>query len=150
MQHPPYEQNRLAKALISSVISLFFVLVDYFPYIDTIILLLNFVRSIILTDMRTLINFVAENFFRKPPVRNPPAFLPRPLLRAGISRGRANPFPRQIVSPCLVRISIFNHLDFARNSFELCPTNTAKIENRNRKPKWGRHEVPTQMDSQKS
>ena len=35
--------------------------------------------------------------------------------------------PRQIVSPCLVRISIFNHLDFARNSFELCPTNTAKI-----------------------
>ncbi|MCX6788254.1 MAG: hypothetical protein NTZ36_00005, partial [Candidatus Jorgensenbacteria bacterium] len=35
--------------------------------------------------------------------------------------------PRQIVSPCLVRISIFNHLDFARNSFELCPTNTAII-----------------------
>jgi|GEM_PF-4700604 len=32
--------------------------------------------------------------------------------------------PRQIVSPCPVRISIFNHLDFARNSFELCPTNT--------------------------
>jgi len=31
--------------------------------------------------------------------------------------------PRQIVSPCRVR---FNHLDFARNSFELCPTNTAK------------------------
>src|SRR3989344_6471284 len=37
--------------------------------------------------------------------------------------------PRQIVSPCLVRISSFNHLDFARNSFELCPTNTAKIRN---------------------
>jgi len=55
--------------------------------------------------------------------------------------------PRQIVSPCLVRISIFNHLDFARKTFELCPTNTAKIENRNRKPKWGRHEVPTQMYS---
>jgi len=30
--------------------------------------------------------------------------------------------PRQIVSPCRVR---FNHLGFARNSFELCPTNTA-------------------------
>ena len=30
--------------------------------------------------------------------------------------------PRQIVSPCRVR---FNHLDSARNSFELCPTNTA-------------------------
>src|SRR3990167_3101646 len=37
--------------------------------------------------------------------------------------------PRQIVSPCRVRISSFNHLDFARNSFELCPTNTAKWEN---------------------
>src|SRR3989344_5058145 len=33
--------------------------------------------------------------------------------------------PRQVVSPCRVRISSFNHLDFARNSFELCPTNTA-------------------------
>lgn len=30
--------------------------------------------------------------------------------------------PRHIVSPCRVR---FNHLDFARNTFELCPTNTA-------------------------
>jgi len=55
--------------------------------------------------------------------------------------------PRQIVSPCRVHFISFNHLDFARNSFELCPTNTAKIENRNRKPKWGRHEVPTQMYS---
>ncbi len=45
------------------------------------------------------------------------------------------------------RALAFSHLDFARNSFELCPTNTAKIENRNRKPKWGRHEVPTQMYS---
>ena len=35
--------------------------------------------------------------------------------------------PRQIVSPCRVRISSFNHLDFARNSFELCPTNTAVL-----------------------
>ena len=34
--------------------------------------------------------------------------------------------PRQIVSPCRVLFSSFNHLDFARNSFELCPTNTAK------------------------
>jgi len=31
--------------------------------------------------------------------------------------------PRQIVSPCRV---LFNHLDFARNSFELCPIHTAK------------------------
>jgi len=35
--------------------------------------------------------------------------------------------PRQIVSPCRVRFSNFNHLDSARNSFELCPTNTAKV-----------------------
>ncbi len=33
--------------------------------------------------------------------------------------------PRQIVSPCRVLFNSFNHLDFARNSFELCPTNTA-------------------------
>ncbi len=33
--------------------------------------------------------------------------------------------PRKIVSPCRVHFISFNHLDFARNSFELCPTNTA-------------------------
>ena len=36
--------------------------------------------------------------------------------------------PRQIVSPCRVRISIFNRLDFARNSFELRPIHTANWE----------------------
>ena len=41
--------------------------------------------------------------------------------------------PRQIVSPCLVRISSFNHLDSARNSFELCPEHTASWENANLK-----------------
>ena len=55
--------------------------------------------------------------------------------------------PRQIVSPCRVRISNFNHLDFARNSFELCPTNTAKIGNRFLKPKWGRREAPSVLYS---
>ena len=35
--------------------------------------------------------------------------------------------PRQIVSPCRVRFSNFNHLDFARNSFELCPIHTATV-----------------------
>ena len=54
--------------------------------------------------------------------------------------------PRQIVSPCRVR---FNHLDFARNSFELCPIHTAKIENRNRKLKWGRAASATQTHSRK-
>ncbi|PIZ68349.1 hypothetical protein COY12_00300 [Candidatus Roizmanbacteria bacterium CG_4_10_14_0_2_um_filter_33_96] len=64
--------------------------------------------------------------FRKPPVRNPPAFL-----------------PRQIVSPCRVRISSFNHLGFAQKMFEHQSKNTAKIENRNQKPKYGRREAPT-------
>jgi len=55
--------------------------------------------------------------------------------------------PRQIVSPCRVHFISFNHLDFARNSFELCPTNTAKIENRNRKQKCGRREAPSVLNS---
>ena len=92
-------------------------------------------------------DFVAAEF---PKTRSPkPARIPPQTPPAGGKSAEAGRIlsPRQIVSPCLVRISIFNHLDFARNSFELCPTNTAKIENRNRKPKWGRHEVPTQMYS---
>jgi len=36
--------------------------------------------------------------------------------------------PRQIVSPCRVRIISFNHLDFARNTFELCPEHTAYVK----------------------
>jgi len=96
--------------------------------------------------------FVKESpceFFRKKESRRNPARIPPQTPPAGGKTAEAGRIrnPRQIVSPCLVRISIFNHLDFARNSFELCPTNTAKIENRNRKPKWGRHEVPTQMYS---
>src|SRR3990167_1740598 len=55
--------------------------------------------------------------------------------------------PRQIVSPCLVRISSFNHLDFARNSFEFCLTNTANFGNPFLKQKWGRREAPTQRHS---
>ena len=55
--------------------------------------------------------------------------------------------PRQIVSPCRVRINSFNHLDFARNSFELCPTNTAKIGNRIPKQKCGRREAPSVPNS---
>ena len=55
--------------------------------------------------------------------------------------------PRQIVSPCRVRISSFNHLDFARNSFELCPTNTAKIRNSNFRQKYGRREAPSVLHS---
>jgi len=78
------------------------------------------------------------------PARIPPQTPPAGGKSAEAGRIRN---PRQIVSPCRVLFSSFNHLDFARKTFELCPTNTAKIENRNRKPKWGRHEVPTQMYS---
>jgi len=91
--------------------------------------------------------FVAAEFPKTPspkPARIPPQTPPAGGKSAEARRIHS---PRQIVSPCLVRISIFNHLDFARKTFELCPINTAKIENRNRKPKWGRHEVPTQMYS---
>src|SRR3989338_7730600 len=49
-------------------------------------------------------------------------------------------------SPKPVRIPNFNHLDFARNSFELCPTNTAKIRNSNFRQKYSRHEVPSVLN----
>ena len=91
--------------------------------------------------------FVAANFPKTPnpkPARIPPQTPPAGGKSAEAGRIHS---PRQIVSPCLVRISSFNHLDFARNSFEIRPIHTAKIGNRNWKPKWGRHEVPTQMYS---
>ncbi|MHB1316849.1 MAG: hypothetical protein ACYCZW_03255 [Minisyncoccota bacterium] len=40
-----------------------------------------------------------------------------------------------------------NPADFVRNTFELRPIHTAKIGNRNQKPKWGRREAPTQTHS---
>ncbi len=68
----------------------------------------------------------AEKFLESVPK---PALIPPQTPPAGgktVEAGRIHS-PRQIVSPCRVR---FNHLDFARNSFELCPTNTAKNRNR--------------------
>ena len=93
-------------------------------------------------------DFVVADFFPKTPSPKPARIPPQTPPAGGKSAeaGRIHS-PRQIVSPCLVHISIFNHLDFARNSFELCPTNTAKIENRNRKQKCGRHEVPSVLNS---
>ena len=78
-----------------------------------------------------------------------PARIPPQTPPAGGKKAEAGQFhsPRQIVSPCLVRISIFNHLDFARNSFELCPTNTAKIRNSNFRQKYGRREAPSVLNS---
>ena len=93
-------------------------------------------------------NFSVSANFKKEAIPKPARIPPQtPPAGGKTAEARRIHSPRQIVSPCLVRISIFNHLDFARNSFELCPTNTAKIENRNRKPKRGRHEVPAQMYS---
>jgi len=40
-----------------------------------------------------------------------------------------------------------NPADFVRNTFELPPIHTAKIENRNWKPKWGRAAGATQTHS---
>ena len=71
---------------------------------------------------------LAENFFLKTPSPNP-ARIPSQTLPCGrkISRGRANPNPRPNVSPCRVLFSSFNHLDSARNNFELCPVSTATV-----------------------
>src|SRR3989344_1248167 len=68
------------------------------------------------------------------PARIPPQTPPAGGKRAEAGRIHS---PRQIVFPCRVR---FNHLDFARNSFELCPTNTANWENANlqRQPRAAR------------
>ena len=43
--------------------------------------------------------------------------------------------------------AISRHQDYQQNTFELRPIHTAKIENRNQKPKWGRREAPTQTHS---
>ena len=92
-------------------------------------------------------NFVAAEFSKTPSPK--PARIPPQTPPAGGKSAEAGRIqnPRQIVSPCRVRFSIFNHLDFARNSFELCPTNTAKIRNSNFRQKYGRHEVPSVLNS---
>ena len=83
---------------------------------------------------------------KKKESRRNPARIPPQTPPAGGKPAEAGRIlsPRKIVSPCRVR---FNHLDFARNSFELCPTNTARNRNRILKLNRGRHEVPTQMYS---
>ena len=78
------------------------------------------------------------------PARIPPQTPPAGGKSAEAGRIRN---PRQIVSPCRVHFISFNHLDFARNSFELCPTNTATNRNSNFRKKYGRHEVPSVLNS---
>jgi len=68
-------------------------------------------------------------------VQNPAHIPPQTPLVGGKSAEAGRILsPRQIVSPCRVRISIFNHLDFTQNSFELCPTNTATTHENGREP----------------
>ena len=76
--------------------------------------------------MRILFNnFVAAEFPKTPSPK--PARIPPQTPPAGGKTAEAGRIlsPRQIVSLCRVLFNSFNHLDFARNSFELCPTNTA-------------------------
>src|SRR3989344_4898298 len=92
-------------------------------------------------------DFVAAEFPKTPspkPARIPPQTPPAGGKSAEAGRIHS---PRQIVSPCRVLFSNFNHLDFARNSFELCPTNTAKIRNSNFRQKYGRREAPSVLHS---
>src|SRR3989338_7206480 len=71
-------------------------------------------------------DFVAAEF-PKPPSPKPARIPPQTPPAGGKSAeaGRIHS-PRQIVSPCRVLFSSLNHLDFSRNSFELCLTNTAR------------------------
>ena len=64
---------------------------------------------------------------KKKESRRNPARIPPQTPPAGGKSAEAGRIlsPRQIVSPCRVLFSSFNHLDFARKTFELCPTNTA-------------------------
>ena len=92
-------------------------------------------------------DFVAAEFPKTPspkPARIPPQTPPASGKSAEAGRIRN---PRQIVSPCRVLFNSFNHLDFARNSFELCPEHTARKRNRVRMQKYGRHEVPSVLSS---
>ena len=91
--------------------------------------------------------FVAAEFPKTPspkPARIPPQTPPAGGKSAEAGRIHS---PSQIVPPCRVLFSSFNHLDFARKTFELCPTNTAKIRNSNFRQKYGRHEVPSVLHS---
>src|SRR3989338_5383997 len=88
-------------------------------------------------------DFSEKDLANPKPARIPPQTPPAGGKSAEAGRIHS---PRQIVSPCLVR---FNRLDSARNSFELCPTNTAKNRNSNFRQKYGRREAPSVLHSPK-
>ena len=72
-------------------------------------------------------DFIAAEFPKTPspkPARIPPQ---TPSCGREISRGRANPFPPDILfRPAESILVVLIIWIFARNSFELCPTDTAK------------------------
>ena len=85
----------------------------------------------IITTFHSFLN--AAEFPKTPSPK--PARIPPQTPPAGGKSAEAGRIqnPRQIVSPCRVLFNSFNHLDSARNSFELCPTNTSA--------KWGTPKV---------
>ncbi len=95
----------------------------------------------------TISDFVAAEFPKTPSPK--PARIPPQTPPAGGKSAEAGRIlsPRQIVSPCRVRISNFNHLDFARNSFELCTMNTAIFRKGFQNQKYGRREAPSVLHS---
>ena len=86
-------------------------------------------HNIILPKYLAFVKNSPCEFFRKKESRRNPARIPPQTPPAGGKSAEAGRIhsPRQIVSPCRVHFISFNRLDFARNSFELCPTNTAKF-----------------------
>ena len=108
----------------------------------------NFNDQLIIFGIFWLLFFV-RTFLEKMERFGNPARIPPQTPPAGGKSAEAGRIhsPRQIVSPCRVHFISFNHLDFARNSFELCPTNTASNRNSNFRQKYGRHEVPSVLNS---
>src|SRR3989344_8532999 len=92
-------------------------------------------------------DFIAAEF-PKPPSPNPARIPPKtpPAGGKSVEAGRIQN-PRQIVSPCRVLFSSFNHLDFARKTFELCSIHTAKFQNGFLERKLGRGLGATLMHS---
>jgi len=86
-------------------------------------LLVNNTKTKVARQFSTGTKFGSEKGKVQKPARIPPQTPPAGGKKAEAGRIQN---PRPIVSPCRVRIISFNHLDFARNSFELCPTNTAE------------------------
>ena len=115
------------------------------------IILLEYIFSLILTREFHLLCApvsLARKYFPKTPNPKPARIhSPDPFLRAEIRLGRANPKPQKYCFALPSPFIRFVLLDFVQNSFELCPANTANFEKWFRARKWGRHEVPTLMNS---